>query len=63
MRIDGEWGHFDVITGYGDYNRDGRPDLFARSARSGKGYVFPNLGGNRFGHWFGPLRTTKGSSH
>ncbi len=60
VRIDGSWDGFDVITGYGDYNRDGRADLFARSARSGKGYVFPNIGGNKFGHWFGPIRTTRG---
>ena len=60
VRIDGSWDAFDVITGYGDYNHDGRPDLFARSARSGKGYVFPNVGGNKLGHWFGPIRSTKG---
>ena len=60
MRIDGNWDAFDVITGYGDYNHDGRPDLFARSARSGKGYVFPNVGANKLGHWFGPIQSTNG---
>jgi hypothetical protein len=60
VRLAGKWGGFDVLTGYGDYNHDGRPDLFARNARSGNGFVFPNLGGNKFGHWFGPLETTGG---
>jgi hypothetical protein len=32
VRLSGAWGAFDVITGYGDYNHDGRPDLLARSA-------------------------------
>jgi hypothetical protein len=56
----GDWSRYDVLTGYGDYNKDGRPDLFARSAATGKGYVFPNLGGGKFGHWLGPLPTVKG---
>jgi hypothetical protein len=56
-QLAGNWSGYDVITGYGDYTHDGRADLFARDAKTGLGYVFPNLGGGTFGHWFGPLST------
>jgi len=59
-QLAGGWKGYDVLTGYGDYNKDGKPDLFARNASTGNGYVFPNLGGGRFGHWLGPLPTVKG---
>ena len=59
VQIAGAWGAFNVITGYGDYNHDGRPDLVARNADTGRSFVFPNLGDNRLGHWFGPIWRTR----
>ncbi|WP_109508177.1 FG-GAP-like repeat-containing protein [Nocardioides speluncae] len=60
IAVAGNWSGSDVITGFGDYSRDGRPDLFVRNASSGRGYVFPGRGNGRFGHWLGPIGGVKG---
>ena len=61
MQIAGNWGAFDTITGFGDYNRDGRGDLLVR--RPGKpAYLLPSNGDGTFGHWLGPIARPRGAA-
>jgi hypothetical protein len=60
VKLAGSWSGFDVITGYGDFNADGKADLFVRSRSTGYAYVYPGKGNGTFRHWLGPLSATKG---
>ena len=52
--IPGQWGSYDTISGYGDFSRDGIPDLVVRE--SGKpGRILPGRGNGTFGHELGAV--------
>ncbi|MCD4534129.1 FG-GAP-like repeat-containing protein [Nocardioides sp. cx-169] len=53
------WTPFDTLTGLGDYNADGRADLYVRRGDTKLGYVLPGLGNGTYGHALGPIVRTK----
>ena len=59
-KMAGSWGGYDAITGGGDYNGDGKADLYARKASGGDGMVFPGKGDGTLGHPFGPFGRVSG---
>ncbi len=51
---------FDLITGLGDYTRDGRPDLFVRSTATGLGSALPSRADGDFGKLRGKVARVRG---
>ena len=50
--LPGSWGQYSTITGYGDFNGDGRPDLVA-TEKGKPGVIRPSLADGTFGHPLG----------
>ena len=61
-RCPATWGRYSTITGFGDFNGDGRPDLFARRDRRSTAYVLPARGDGTFGHPLGPVTRLRGAT-
>jgi hypothetical protein len=54
VQLAGAWGGYDTITGFGDFTRDGKPDLVVRPP-GGQGYIVPSHGDGTFGRRIGPF--------
>ena len=62
VQVAGSWKRYDTVTGFGDFNRDGRKDLFVRRSDTHLGYVLPGRGDGTFGHALGPVPQVGGVS-
>ncbi len=62
VRVAGDWARWGTVTGFGDFTRDGRPDLLVRAAPGAPGYVLPGRAGVTFGEPLGPVTRLKRGS-
>jgi hypothetical protein len=61
VEVPGSWQRYDSVTGYGDFNGDGRNDLVAHVA-GGDSYLLPARGDGTFDRRLGPFPGMSGAS-